>query len=136
MKHSFNVTVALPGVALRVYEAKRITIPCVSGYMGVMANHQPFLSALDAGIVHITDIKDNDIWFALSGGFCEMYDNNATMLCNSLIFPEDIDLDEPTSESLPLKNFNNTATEKEKYNYAKAVFTRKLRSINNTAIDK
>jgi len=136
MKHSFNVTVALPGAALKVYEAKRITIPCVSGYMGVMANRQPFLSALDAGVVHIVDIKDNDVWFALSGGFCEMYDNNATMLCNSLIFPEDIDLDELEVESLPLKNFNNTATEKEKYDYAKAVFARKLKSISYKEIDK
>ena len=131
MKRSFNVTVALPGVALRVYEAKRITIPCISGYMGVMANRQPFLSALDSGIVHIIDIKDNDIWFALSGGFCEMYDNNATMLCNSLIFPEDVNLDEQCLVEIPLKNFNKTDTENEKYNYAKAVFIRKLKRISN-----
>ncbi len=89
MKNSFSLTIALPAQHLITFEAKSIMFPATDGYMGFMASRKPLIASLGAGLIHFVDIADEDYWFGTTGGFCEMLDNKAVLLCDSLIRPED-----------------------------------------------
>lgn len=89
MKNSFSLTIALPAQHLLTFEAKQIRFPATDGYMGFMAGRKPLIAAMGPGLIHIIDIADEQYWFGTTGGFCEMLNNQAVLLCDSLIRPED-----------------------------------------------
>ena len=90
MKNSFSLTISLPAQHLLTFEAKRVRIPAIDGYLGIMASRQPLIAALGPGLIHILDISDEEFWLATTGGFCEMLDNEAVLLCDSLLKPADV----------------------------------------------
>jgi len=127
MKKSFSITIALSGKQLLTYEAKQLTIPSNNGHLGVMAGRQPLLATIEAGIIIITDIEDNRHHFGVTGGFCEMLDNHATLLCDSLISIDEIDMSGPLSDIPVFRRDTARMSEMEKVNYVTTLLHQKLK---------
>lgn len=129
MKNSFSLTLSLPAQHLITFEAKRIRFPATDGYMGFMASRQPLIAALGPGLIHIVDISDKEYWLGTTGGFCEMLKNQAVLLCDSLIKPEDVknvirDFDGPL-----YRKEAKSMSEKQKVKYVSLLLAEKLRDL-------
>lgn len=66
----------------------------VDGHYGILPNHAPLLTAIDAtGSVEITELdgKHNDLF--VSDGFAQMHNNVLTLVCEAGEFAQEIDLE-------------------------------------------
>ena len=134
MKKSFALAIALPGKHLLTFEARQVMLPSKKGYIGFMAGRQPLLATMEPGLITIIDIEDHHILFGTTGGFAEMLDNQASLLCDSLIEVKDLDLDD---ENLPPGKIytrdTSQMTEKQKRDYVKMLMINRLRKKSATA---
>lgn len=117
MRSIFQVSIARPGKHLLTFETKKIRLPTHNGYLGFLANRHPLLTTLDAGIITLVDITDHRIWFGTTGGFCEMFENKATLLCDSLIIPEETDFSKIDITGPVYRRETLDMSEKEKTTY-------------------
>ncbi len=99
MSKTLKISIIRPGRPPYNIEGTSLTIPSYDGYMGVLADRQPLLSIMNAGIVSITNTNGKKTYFAISGGFAEVADNSVTMLCDSVITTKDIPETSPEQES-------------------------------------
>jgi F-type H+-transporting ATPase subunit epsilon len=60
-----------------------IIAPGAVGYLGVLAHHAPLLTTLSPGTLTIRRGEKHISQHRLSGGFLEVRDNVATVLCDS-----------------------------------------------------
>jgi F0F1-type ATP synthase epsilon subunit len=129
MKNSFSLTISLPAQHLLTFEAKRVRIPAIDGYMGIMASRQPLIAALGPGLINIIDISDEEFWLATTGGFCEMLENEAVLLCDSLLKPSDVKklVDEPL-EPIYHKD-TSKMNESMKIEYVTKLLVKKLKEL-------
>lgn len=136
MKKSFTVTLARPGRHLISFEAKALQLPGDHGSIGIMAGRQPLLTVMEPGVISILEITDHRRLFATTGGFCEMIDNEATLLCDSLITVEELEADAVAGEKQEqpaapaAKNYRRDFTkmsEAEKHAYALTLLRHALR---------
>lgn len=127
MKKSFSLAIALPGKQLLTFETKQLTIPSNNGHLGIMAGRQPLLATIESGIIIITDIEDHRHYFGVTGGFCEMLDNHATLLCDSLISADDIDISQPLAEGPVFRRDTSTMSEHEKIAHVSDLLYQKLK---------
>lgn len=128
MKKSFSLTIALPGKHLQTFEIRQIVIPTKGGHIGFMAGRQPLLATLEPGLISVIDISDHHLLFGTTGGFAEMLDNHASLLCDSLLEVKDLDLSD--KEVLTGKFFlKDTAkmNERQKREYVKQLMIHRLR---------
>lgn len=127
MKNTFSLTIALPGMSLLTYEAKSLNIPSSDGFLGIMACRQPLLAVIESGVVSIVDVEDRQHYLGVTGGFCEMIDNRATLLCDSLVLPSEIEIEK--DEPPEVFYFRNTSemTEHEKRKYVYELLKQKLK---------
>ncbi len=130
MKNTFSLTIALPGMSMLTYEAKSLSIPSNRGYLGVMAGRQPLLAAIEAGIISIVDVEDRQHYLGVTGGFCEMIDNKATLLCDSLVLPSDVDLEVDEPDKTVFNRDTSEMTEKQKRDYVYELLQQKLRKFD------
>jgi len=134
MKKSFSLAIALPGKHLLTFEARQVMLPSKSGYIGFMAGRQPMLATMEPGLITIIDIEDRHLLFGTTGGFAEMLDNQASLLCDSLIQVKDVDL---SVDSLPVgiiyQRDTSQMTEKQKREYVKLLMINRLRKKPATA---
>ncbi|KAF1079109.1 MAG: hypothetical protein GQF41_4590 [Candidatus Rifleibacterium amylolyticum] len=133
MKKSFALSIALPGKHLLTFEARQVMLPSKNGYVGFMAGRQPLLATMEAGLITIIDIEDHQILFGTTGGFAEMLDNQATLLCDSLIEVKDLKLDEEatTPDKIYIRDTSHM-TEKQKREYVKLLMINRLRKTSTT----
>jgi F-type H+-transporting ATPase subunit epsilon len=61
-----------------------IIAPGSEGYLGVLANHAPLLTALGAGHLTVKETPGREYIYKLAGGFLEVSNNLATILADSL----------------------------------------------------
>ncbi len=134
MNHSFSLTISLPARHLLTFEAKQLRFPASDGYVGILANRKPLIASMGPGLLHIVDIADEDYWFATTGGFCEMCDNQAVLLCDSLVCPEDVDVSEERKPFIhqPTDNFS----EKQKIDYVTRMLADKLFQLQRQQQEK
>jgi len=134
MKKSFALAIALPGKQLLTFEARQVMLPSRNGYVGFMAGRQPMLATMEPGLIKILDIKDHSLLFGTTGGFAEMLDNQATLLCDSLIEVKDLDLNDETMLVGKIYNRDTSQmTEKQKRDYVKLLMINRLRKKSATA---
>lgn len=80
----------------RVYyeaEIKSLVVPGTEGYLGVLSNHAPLITALQPGKIEFRDADDKVELMAVSGGFLEVSNNRATLLAEAVERADDIDID-------------------------------------------
>jgi F-type H+-transporting ATPase subunit epsilon len=63
--------------------ALSVQAPGSEGYLGILANHAPLITALKPGKLEVKDPKGIVTTYAVSGGFLEVSDNRASVLADS-----------------------------------------------------
>lgn len=95
----FKLTVVTPEKTVLERDARSIVAPGSEGYLGVLSNHAPLITALRPGILSVKDEKGEESFYSLSGGFLEVSANVATILADSIESADNIDV-ERAEESL------------------------------------
>lgn len=69
-----------------IFEKEVISIiaPGTEGYLGVLTNHAPLITALKPGKLIVKTGDDHEEVFAISGGFLEVSENKATILADAI----------------------------------------------------
>ena len=70
-----------------------VTLPGIVGYFGVLANHEPLMTALAIGELVYRRADGSVDAMALTGGFVEVFDNKVTVLADVAEKREEIDLE-------------------------------------------
>jgi F-type H+-transporting ATPase subunit epsilon len=93
MPESFQLTVLTPVRTLLDERVESVVAPGSEGYLGVLANHAPLITALIPGKLTVRLAGGETRIFALSGGFLEVSANRAVILADAMEEPGQIDVD-------------------------------------------
>ena len=86
-----NLRITTPDNVKYDDDAEMIIMRCITGDMGILADHEPTSAILDYGVLRI--FKENEERrIAIFGGIAQVGDNKVTILANDAQWPEDIDL--------------------------------------------
>ncbi len=89
----YLLTIVTPEKIFYEDEVSSITAPGSEGYLGVLTDHAPLITALVPGKLTVKDHENQEVIFAIGGGFLEVLKNNVTILAHSIEFIEDIDIE-------------------------------------------
>ena len=87
---SFSLDIVVPDKTVFSGEVNRFFAPSVEGYFEILPNHTHFLVALKTGEVKVTKENTKE-YFAISGGFAEVFDNRVIVLAETAEHSENID---------------------------------------------
>ena len=87
----YLLTIVTPEKIFYENEVVSLIAPGSEGYLGVLTDHVPLITALVPGKLTIKDQKDQERIFAIGGGFLEVFKNHVTVLAHSIEFIDDID---------------------------------------------
>jgi F-type H+-transporting ATPase subunit epsilon len=88
----FKLSVVTPEKTVFEREAVSIIAPGSEGYLGILTNHAPLITALIPGKLTVTDTSGKDTDYALSGGFLEVSHNLVTILADAIETCDGIDI--------------------------------------------
>jgi len=89
----FVLSIVTPEKVYYEADIKSLVVPGTEGYLGVLSNHAPLITALQPGKIEFRDADDNVELMAVSGGFLEVSNNRATLLAEAVERADDIDID-------------------------------------------
>lgn len=87
-----HLEIVTPGRIVFNEEVKSFTAPGIEGSFQILPKHAPFISTIIPGPVKFTTKQDDTKFFVTSGGTVEVHDNKVTMLAESIIPIEDINI--------------------------------------------
>ena len=87
----FHLSIVTPEKIFYEAEVKSLTIPGSEGYLGVLTNHAPLITALKPGKIEFRDAEDKVRTLAVSSGFLEVSRNRANLLVQAVEFADEID---------------------------------------------
>jgi F-type H+-transporting ATPase subunit epsilon len=88
----FKLSVVTPEKPVIDQDARSIIAPGSEGYLGILTDHAPLITALIPGKLSVTDTENREAVYALSGGFLEVSHNVASILADAIEPIEMIDL--------------------------------------------
>jgi len=91
MGEKMRLRIATPEAVKFDEDVEMVIMRCVTGDMGILANHEPTSAILDYGVLRIFDDID-ERRMAVYGGIAQVRDNVVTILANDAQWPEDIDV--------------------------------------------
>jgi F-type H+-transporting ATPase subunit epsilon len=74
-------------------EVTSLIAPGSEGYLGVLTDHAPLITGLVPGKLTVKDENNQEVNFAISAGFMEVFKNQVTILADSVEFVKDIDVE-------------------------------------------
>ena len=89
----YLLTIVTPEKIFYEDEVSSLIAPGSEGYLGVLTDHAPLITALVPGKLTVKDQKNEELIFALGGGFLEVLKNKVTVLAQSIEFIKDIDIE-------------------------------------------
>jgi F-type H+-transporting ATPase subunit epsilon len=89
----FKLSVVTPEHPVIDQDARSIIAPGSEGYLGIMTDHAPLITALIPGKLSVTDQSNHETFYAISGGFLEVSHNLVTILADAIEPIEKIDVD-------------------------------------------
>jgi F-type H+-transporting ATPase subunit epsilon len=89
----FKLSVVTPERVAFEQDARSIVAPGSEGYLGILTNHAPLITALAPGKLVVTDDSNRMSDFALSGGFLEVAHNVVTILADAIEPVDRIDIE-------------------------------------------
>ncbi len=95
---TFSLSVVTPEKTLFEGEFSSVVVPGHSGYLGVMANHAPQISAVSTGVMEATDANGQRRHVVVSGGFMEVSENRMIVLAEEGVMASDIDIKEAEAQ--------------------------------------
>jgi F-type H+-transporting ATPase subunit epsilon len=94
MVNTMNVSLVSADRELWSGEATVVNARTLDGELGVMANHTPIMSVLDAGQVDVRTVDDGHWVAAIDGGFISVANNQVRLLCEHAEISHESDYDE------------------------------------------
>ena len=95
---TFRLRIVTPDGEKYCAEAERFSFRATDGEVGIMANHTDYIAPVDICKVYITDAQGKELSAVCGGGFMTFAGNTASLVCDTFVFSEDIDLDEVKNE--------------------------------------
>ncbi|GBC99335.1 ATP synthase epsilon chain [bacterium HR17] len=124
MARTFTLEVVTPErVLFSSDQVVSVTAPGWEGSFGVMALHAPMVVALRTGVITVKLADGEEVHIATTGGFFEVADNRAVILCDVAELDREIDV-ERARRALQraverLRNFQDPAIDRERAQRAK-----------------
>ncbi len=124
MARTFSVEVLTPErVLFSSDQVVSLTVPAWEGSLGIMAFHAPLVAALRTGVITIKLANGDEERIATTGGFMEVADNRAVILCDIAELDHEIDV-ERARRALQraldrLRNFQDPNIDRERARRAK-----------------
>ena len=91
--NTLTCEIVTPVKTVYTSEATYVGLPGEAGSFGVMQRHEPLVSALKAGSVHVT-ASDGKHDFVVSGGYVQVNENKVIVLANDALEVSQIKADE------------------------------------------
>ncbi len=86
MNNLFHIDIVTPEKLVYSAEIASLIVPAYLGYLGVLANHAPFVARLVGGKIILKDGLGNaKIFNSQSRGFIEVLKNRATIILDAAI---------------------------------------------------
>ncbi|MEW6050325.1 MAG: ATP synthase F1 subunit epsilon [Candidatus Zixiibacteriota bacterium] len=89
----FLLSIVTPERAYYEAEVRSLTAPGSEGYLGVLSQHAPLITALKPGKIEFRDAEDVVHVLAVSDGFLEVSANRATILADAVEEANGIDIE-------------------------------------------
>lgn len=89
----FQLSIVTPEKVIFEGEVVSLLVPGMEGYLGILSNHAPLITALQPGRIEFQDGQDKIQVFSVSGGFVEVSGNKATLLADTAEHCQEIDID-------------------------------------------
>ena len=80
MEKVFELEIITPLEVLYKAEVKRIRVPGVEGYFGILAGHTPFVTTLRTGEIKVDLQNESAKYFSTSGGIVEVLPQKTMVL--------------------------------------------------------
>ncbi|MCK4404560.1 MAG: ATP synthase F1 subunit epsilon [candidate division Zixibacteria bacterium] len=87
----YLLTIVTPEKIFYEGDVVSLIAPGSEGYLGVLTDHAPLITALVPGKLTVKDEKNQELILAIGGGFMEVFKNHVTILAHSIEFINDID---------------------------------------------
>jgi len=97
MAGNIKIEVVTPEKSVVSEEAQIVMAPGSLGEFGVLIGHTPFFTTLKVGIIRYRDIKGEERFVFVNGGFAEVLPDRVTVLAESAERRRDIDLERAKS---------------------------------------
>ena len=97
MAGNIKLEIVTPEKSVVSEEAQIVMAPGSLGEFGVLIGHTPFFTTLKLGIIRYKDIKGEERFIFVNGGFAEVLPDRVTVLAESAERRRDIDLERAKS---------------------------------------
>ncbi len=117
-----SVRLVTPDRVLLDATAEAVELPSMSGYLEALYGHAPLLSELGAGEVRLHGGTSGDQKFFVAWGFVEVLPERVTILAETALHPNEIDVNQARQELAEAeKIWNEAGDDGEKYDEANAI---------------
>lgn len=89
----FKLSIVTPERIFFQDEVNALVVPGSEGYLGILSNHAPLITALKPGRIEYKDTEGKVVLVAVSKGFLEVSGNTATILCDAAERADEIDIE-------------------------------------------
>ncbi len=87
----FNISIVTPEKIFYEDEVDSLIAPGIEGYLGILTNHAPLITAITPGKVTVRDKSQQELILSVSEGFLEVSANSATLLVDAVEYASEID---------------------------------------------
>ena len=87
----FLLSIVTPEKIFYEEEVSSLVAPGIEGYLGILTDHAPLITALVPGKLTVKNSKGPEVIMAVSGGFLEVLKNKVVVLADAVEFARDID---------------------------------------------
>ena len=94
MAAPFEVELVTPERVVFSGQATFLSVPGVTGSLGILANHAPLLAELKIGEAVLKAVDGTEHYFYIGGGFLEVSQNRVTILAEQSMAENEIDTEE------------------------------------------
>ncbi len=98
MVTKFKLSIIAIGKVFFDGETNNLVIPTIDGYHGILANHEPMVTAMSPGELRFKNEDGEWRYAAVSEGIVEILPDAVTILADTVERPEDIDIVRAQSE--------------------------------------
>ncbi len=130
----FHLSIVTPERIFYEAEVKSLVVPGSEGYLGVLSDHAPLITALKPGKIEFKDSDDKQHTLAVCSGFLEVSRNKATLLVEAAEFADDIDLERAEAARKRAREALKTAGPEESDAEMKAIHAAMERAENRIKV--
>ena len=129
---AYNVEIVTPIRELKLQDVSYLRCPGLDGSFGIMNNHREGIFALSVGEIKVSQDGKSE-YYAIGGGFAEIYNDSVKLLVESLEKSNEIDSDRANNS---LKRARQRKTEQNSEINDARVEASLVRALNRLRVSK